>query len=416
MSPRNDQSVVRRCECPAHPPAPTYCYEVHKLFAGVMVLSGREPSSAGSEVLAAAPSASAFRHFPRRNSKDSQSSSHDGSDKSATMAQLPPRPTRRPPPVAPVCPPTPPTTTGHAHRDFCDSGDVGSMQSSCTLHLSSEDCVSDSPIDCQTPVARAVSTPRAESSAAIQGQRARFIEKFVTYARHDIGAALTLAVPLLRAEGEQAACDLASALLPDAAANPDSTAEIIQNLLSSPVSSQHRVSCVQALLMHAPPCALGLLKKPHKGFAPLQAFATLARSSSSTDLALRLVSVLHHAVAAGVPIAATLKVEPVVALCERAGVTEALHNLLVALWRQDQHESDAAHACLSRMQCPDITDASLCASPWPFILLLGSTCIHPLLHWPDCPPPIRCPHPADVCMGHVARSCCSTVSCGGPVW
>lgn len=235
------------------------------------------------------------------------------------------------------------------------------MQSSCTLQLSAEECVSDSPMECQTPVTLTVSTPRCTSSPCAHGQRTRFIEKFVTYARHDTGAALTLVVPLLRSEGEHAACDLAAALLPQASAHPDSTAELIQSLLASPVSFQHRVACVQALLMHAPPCALALLKKQHKGFAPLQAFAALACSSSSTDLALRMVSVLHHAVAADVPVAAALNVEPVAALCERAGVADPVHNLLVALWRQDQHESDAAHACLSRMPCPDITDASLCA-------------------------------------------------------
>eukprot|EP00892_Ulva_mutabilis_P003778 jgi/Ulvmu1/1772/UM118_0011.1 len=347
-----------------HNPCNTYTPQTSLVHDGVqlhgmMGWSERDNSSAGSEVLNAAPSASAFRHFPRRTSTDSPSSSHNGSDHSATMAQLPPRPTRRPPPVSPACPPTPPTTTGHAHKDFCDSGDVGSMQSSCTLQLSSEECVSDSPIECQTTATLSVSTPRCTSARPIPGQRARFIEKFVTYARHDTGAALTLTVPLLRSEGEQAACDLASALLPEASAHPDSTAELIQNLLASPVAAQHRIACVQALLMHAPPCALGLLKKQHKGFAPLQALAALARGSTSTDLALRMVSVLHHAVAAGVPVAASLDVQPVAALCERAGVTEPMHNLLVALWRQDQHESDAAHACLSRMQCPDITDASM---------------------------------------------------------
>lgn len=237
------------------------------------------------------------------------------------------------------------------------------MQSSCTLHLTSDDCVSDSPIACQTPITHPATPPQAPSNPSTQTPRARFINKFLTYVRHDVGAALTLVIPLLRAEGEQAACDLAAALLPEASANPDNTAEVIQNLLARPVSSQHQVSCVQALLIHAPQCALGLLKKQNKGFAPLQAFTALANSSSSSDLAVRMVSVMHHAVAAGVPVASTFNVGALVAMCERAGVTESMHNLLVALWRQDQHESDAAHACLSRMQCPEITDTTLCVPP-----------------------------------------------------
>lgn len=122
-----------------------------------------------------------------------------------------------------------------------------------------------------------------------------------------------------------------------------------------------QVWAMHVLLVRAPKCALETLLSPRHQFHPFRALASIVAKLESAAVAQGTARVLHHAAAAGTPVASSIDLTPLVAACERLGCRDAVRDLLVALWQQNQNDTDAAHNCLARMECPDIPKPHLCA-------------------------------------------------------
>jgi hypothetical protein len=123
-----------------------------------------------------------------------------------------------------------------------------------------------------------------------------------------------------------------------------------------------QVWAMHVLLVRVPKCALEMLLSPNNQFDPFRALASIIKDLENSAVAQSMARVLHHAAAAGTPVASMIDLVPLVSACERLGCRAAVRDLLVALWQQNQNETDAAHNCLARMEGPEITKPHLCAS------------------------------------------------------
>ena len=137
---------------------------------------------------------------------------------------------------------------------------------------------------------------------------------------------------------------------------------------------------MHVLLVRAPKCALETLLTPRHHFQPFQALASIMADVKRLNAAVAqsMARVLHHAAAAGTPVASLLELAPLVGACESLGCQDAVRDLLVALWQQNQNDTDAAHNCLARMECPEVTKPHLYAS----IALEAQCCAASRMH--DC--------------------------------
>ena len=113
---------------------------------------------------------------------------------------------------------------------------------------------------------------------------------------------------------------------------------------------------MHVLLVRAPKCALETLLTPRHQFHPFRALSSIASTLENAPVAQGMARVLHHAAAAGTPVASSMDLTPLVAACERLGCTDAVRDLLVALWQQNQNDTDAAHNCLCLLYTSDAAD------------------------------------------------------------